>query len=283
MQIGFWGPLRLRKGMCHGIIPDPKLGQGADAYIRAQGRIAVQLEQAASKGLRHLIVSDENMLGLMRQNFSAQSLYAATGERIARFTGAYGGSVKAIHLSVRCPSEYWTSALSFCIPRGVLVPQAARLEALAQSRRSWRDVITDIAAAAPNTQIYVSTYEQHGSAPERLLSYLMGQSMPAQQTQIWRNKRPSAQELLRLPLGVTEIQRLKERISDTRWHPFSSAQKAKMQEQYTDDLFWLRAGADGLAHLLEDPKSEKTGSPAQMDFVNKGQSYDTRQRLARYR
>ena len=109
------------------------------------------------------------------------------------------------------------------------------------------------------------------AAPERLLSCLLGQPMPAPQAQIWRNKRPSIQELLRLPMGDAEQDRLRARISGTRWEPFTATQKARLQERYADDLFWLRAGADGLAHLLEDPKSEKTEFPAHMDFVNKFQ------------
>ena len=163
------------------------------------------------------------------------------------------------------------------------MPEAPKMRALANDIRTWRDVVMDVAAGAPDVQIFISTYEQHGAAPERLLSYLLGQHMPAPNKQIWCNKRPSAQELLRLPLGIAELQRVSEQISGIRWDPFTAVQKAQMQERYADDLFWLRAGADGLAHLLEDPKSEMTGYPTELDFANKGQSYDARQRMARPR
>lgn len=283
MNVGYWGPFRLRGGLLYGITPNVKMGEGAAQFARAQGRLAIHLERSRNKGLQHLLISEENMLGSMRHNFASRSLYPAAGERIARYIAAFRGSVKAIHLSLRCPSSYWTSAFSYCIPRGVLVPRQARIDALAQATRTWRDVITDIAAAAPDTAIFVSTYEQHASAPHRLLSYLLAQRHPEPRAQIWRNKRPLAQELLRLPLGQRELCRLESQIVAHHWEPFSRLQKAQMQENYADDLFWLRAGADGLAHLLEDPKSEKTGYPAKLDFVNKGHRYDARQRLARPR
>lgn len=280
MNVGSWGPYRLRKGMYHGIVPNTDLGIGPRQFARAKGRIAMHLERTAQKGLEHLIVSEENMLGKMRHNFTSQSLYPAAGERLARYVAAFDGSVKAIHLSLRCPSTYWTSALSFCIPRGVSVPREERIDAIAASPRSWRDVITDIAAAAPETSIFVSTFEQHASAPHRLLSYLLGTPAPNGKTLIWRNQRPTVEQLLDLPLRTTELLRLHANIHGTRWEPFSQTQRLALQESYADDLFWLRSGADGLAHLLEDPKSEKTGYPAELDFVNKGQRYDTRQRMA---
>jgi hypothetical protein len=280
MDIGSWGPYRLGKGLFHGIVPNPALGIGPEHLARAKGKIAMHLDRSALKGLKHLLVSEENMLGKMRHNFFEQALYPAAGERLARYVGAFDGSVKALHISLRCPSTYWTSALSFCIPRGVRVPREKRITALAQSPRTWRNVITDIAAATPDTSIFVSTYEQHASAPQTLLSYLLGYAAPRPKSPIWRNRRPSLPELKRLPLGMNERAQLEAHIHDNRWEPFTPAQRAAFQESYADDLFWLRAGADGLAHLLEDPKPQETGYPAKLDFAHKGHEHDARYRLA---
>lgn len=278
---GFWGPLRLRKGVFHGVIPDPQLGIAKTAFLRAQGRLALQLARSGNQGLSQIIVSDENMLGLMRRNITSQTLYHDAGERIARYVAAFGGAVKMIHISIRCQSSYWPSALSFCIPRGICVPHAARIQAIATQPRDWRDVITDAAAAAPGVPIFVSTYEQFGGRPDALLRYLTDQSAPPRGKQIWRNQRPTVQSLMRLPLNAQDRARLSAGTRAGRWDPFTRPQRIALQERYADDLFWLRAGADGLAHFLEDPKPSKTGYPAQLGFVNKGQRYDTRQRLAR--
>ena len=279
--IGFWGPLRLRKGLLHGVMPDALVARRSIAFARAQGRIGLQLESSKQMGLSQVIVSDENMLGKMRHNISCQSLYPSAGERIARTIAAFRGAIQVIHLSIRCLSQYWPSALSFCIPRGVLVPKSERILALAQQPRDWRDVITDISAAAPNARIFVSTYEQFGARPQALASYLLGGPAPQMGKAIWRNQRPAARDLIRLPLSDCELERLNAQISADAWQPFSSAQCAMLQERYADDLFWLRCGADGLAHYLEDPASAQMGYPASQLALSKGQIYDTRQRLAR--
>ncbi|MGH1577554.1 hypothetical protein [Planktotalea sp.] len=281
MGVGFWGPLRLRKGMFHGIIPAPELGIGPLDFARAQGRLGLQMARAHHRGLKQIVVSDENMLGIMRRNFTAQQLYPAAGERIARYVAAFGGAVGAIHLTIRCLSSYWPSAFSHCIPRGAQVPSMSRLSALAQSRRSWRDVIMDIAAAAPNLPLFVSTFEQHAARPHRILAYLLGEIAPIPQAPIWRNQRPSLQDLLQLPLQELEQAQLLSQTHRDRWEPFTQAQSAALQETYADDLFWLRSGADGLAHLLEDPKSTQMGYPTPLHFENKGQTHDQRHRLAR--
>ncbi|MGB7316454.1 MAG: hypothetical protein WBC85_00640 [Planktotalea sp.] len=279
--IGFWGPARLRKGLFHGVIPNPLLGQGDIAFARAQGRIGLHLDRSGACGISQLIVSDENMLGTMRQNIATRQLYPCAGERVARHIAAFRGAVKMIHISMRDLGSYWPSALSFCIPRGVMVPTPERSNALAEQRRDWRDVITDVAIAAPDVPIFVSTYEQFGSRPHQLMSYLIGRPAPALGNQVWRNRRPAASELLRQPLSMREQAILTAKIYNDRWEPFSPSQCAALQERYADDLFWLRSGSDGLATFLEDPTPLETRHPAQMGFVNKGQTYDTRQRLAR--
>ncbi|MEN8894443.1 hypothetical protein [Planktotalea arctica] len=279
--VGFWGPVRLRGGMMHGVMPDALHGRGPMAFTRAQGRIALNLQRSQQMGLGQIIVSDENLLGKMRHNISSHSLYPSAGERIARMIAAFRGSVRVIHLSTRCLSSYWPSALSFCIPRGLQVPKPERLSALAQQPRNWRDVITDISAAAPQAAIFVSSYERFASRPQALLSGLLGMPAPPLGKQIWRNARPGAQDLARLPLSENELARLTAQTEGTTWQPFSRTQRAMLQERYADDLFWLRAGADGLAHFLEDAAPAQMGYPASQRALSKGQRYDTRQNMAR--
>jgi hypothetical protein len=273
--------MRLRKKLFNGVIENPHHGRAARAFARAQGRIGLELDRSRTLGLSQIIVSDENMMGLMQHNISTQTLYPKAGARIARFVRAFRGSVKMICLNTRCLSSYWTSALNFSIPRGVMVPDQARIDALAQQQRNWRDVISDIAEAAPDIPIFVSAFEHLGARPHVLTSYLLGTQTTLKADPVWQNRRPTVQELLRLPLCAREQERLTAHIEDNRWKPFSSAQRAALQERYADDLFWLRSGSDGCATYLEDPRPLETGYPAQMGFVNKGQSYDTRQRLAR--
>lgn len=281
MSLGYWGPHRARAGLFHGILPNPDLGIGQAAFQRAQGRINLGIARSQARGVTRLLVSDENILGTMRHNIRSASLYPAAGERVARFIAAFGGQVHRIGVQIRGLDSYWPSACSFCIPRGLPVPKAGRMRRLGAQQRNWRDVITDIAAAAPQVTIYVTTFEQCAARPDLVLGGWTGQDMPAQPGLIWRNRRPDLNALLTLPLARAERDQLRSSCQGDTWTPFSPAQSAALRERYSDDLFWLRAGADGLAIFLEDTKATQTGITSHTGFAIKGQRYDTARRLAR--
>lgn len=278
--IGYWGPFRLRRKMFHGVIPNPKHGVGAAAFERARGRIGMHLEKSRERGVSKLVVSDENMIGTMRYNFASASLYPAAGERMSRFSAAFAGKINGITLQVRALDTYWPSAVAFCIPRGLRVPDAAKMARLAEQQRNWRDVITDIAAAFPGVKISVSSFERMASHPDQVVSALTGHRGPPSGG-IWRNARPPLQELLRLPLSASEREMLTASQLGTHWCPFTESQRAELRERYADDLFWLQSGADGLASYLEEPKLAKTGITPQRSFMTRGQNNDGLQRLAR--
>ena len=64
-----------------------------------------------------------------------------------------------------------------------------------------------------------------------------------------------------------------------RWMPFSQAQSRALRETYADDLFWLRAGADGLATLTEEDGSTHKGPiPARSDD-KRGRRHDRPARI----
>jgi hypothetical protein len=49
-------------------------------------------------------------------------------------------------------------------------------------------------------------------------------------------------------------------IGSGRWLPFNRPQVVTMREAYLDDLFWLHAGADGLASIIEETGADRTGT-----------------------
>lgn len=281
--VGFWGPYRLRNGLFHGILPKQNLGGDRQAFLRAQGRIAVQLQRSSLSGLSTLLVSDENQLGTMRHNIAARALYPAAGERIARYVAAFQGQVKRISLHIRSLDTYWPSAIAFCLPRGLQVPSQRKLAALVAQPRNWRDVITDISAAAPGAQIIVVPFERFAPRPALVLRSITQLDLAFGAPPPWRNQRPRLAQLLQLPLSMQETTRLKHHAPEGQWMPFTAAQRAELGQRYADDLFWLNAGADGLATILEDQAYEETGLTSQTHATAKGHRHDTRQRLARPR
>ena len=61
-----------------------------------------------------------------------------------------------------------------------------------------------------------------------------------------------------------------------RWSPFLHAEVAALRETYADDMFWLTAGASGLATLTED--LDRTEAEWPTGPLTKGQGNDIKQR-----
>jgi hypothetical protein len=261
--IEIWEPRKTRDGLFGGVIPEPGLRDAAGQLRRARGRIALHLHRAEAAGMAVLLVSDENMLGAPRRNLRDGALYAGAGLRMARFAEAFGGRVSRAVLSLRALDSYWASVLAYSVMRGHRIPLAAQLAALAAGPRSWRDVITDLACALPGVDIIVLPHEQSASRPAQRLAVMTGRAeaaMPRAHAREWLNRAPMLGDLRR---AVAERggdpARLGEGQDDARWQPFSPAQGAALSETYADDLFWLRAGADGLATLIEETGPAKAG------------------------
>lgn len=276
--IGFWGPLRTRGGLFHGIQPGPVPVGGRNLVKRARGRVQLHLDQSRALGVQQLLVSDENMIGNMRENLRQGALYSGVGERMARFAQAFGAPLSDLALSIRSLDGYWTSALAYAVARGHRLPTDAQLQRLAQAPRSWRDVITDIAAATPGVRLHVLPFETFGARPEAALTALTGLPAPRSHARVRLNASLCLPDL-RASLPAPQAAQLPE--GSTRWRPFDEAQTAALREQYADDMMWLAAGADGLATLTDDPDKQAAGQNPRHTRLTRGRPDDTERRMAR--
>ncbi len=269
--VGVWGPRRTRNGLLDGLARRPRtraLG------IRARGRVRLNLDMSARRGVDTLVVSDENMIGSMRAALQAEKLYPFIGERMARIYDAFG-PVTRVSLQIRSLDHWWASALSFLIARGVALPERAALTTIAAQDRSWRHVISDLACACPGAEICVTTFENFADLPDELFTALTGlrDAPPVENGAPWRNRSPDLDALRRI---------LAERGEDPgrlprgtqRWAPFTPPQAAALREAYADDLFWLRAGADGLAILKEVAEPTRPGIDLAPALLARGQHDD---------
>lgn len=263
--VDFWGPAQTRNGLFHGVIPVPSRRSAGQQLERARGRVALKLSAAEGRGFGGLVISDENLIGNIRANLRDMRLYPAIGERMARYHAAFGGRLRRVALSIRGQEEYWTSALSYSLMRVGRVPTRDELRHIAGAARGWRDVVTDLACALPGVEIVVMPHERLAGRPDTRLAALLGQAdVPAAGRVDRMNVRPGMDELCAAleergaRLGVfakagtgTE--------PGARAGVFTPDQSAAMAEAYQDDLYWLRAGADGLARLCEETEPEKAG------------------------
>lgn len=280
--IGFWGPWRTRRGLLDGVAA-PR--QSAAQAARHRGRLAVNLIGAARRGQRLLVVSDENMLGTPRRNLRGATLYHDAGERLARLSRAVG-QPRRIALQIRSLDAWWASAMAWLIPRGEALPDAARLARIAAAPRSWRHVVTDIACACPGSEIMVTPFESYGNRPDRLLRAMTGAApLPPLGAGggFWANRRPDL-EALRACLAARAEAQPDLRADGPRWQPFEAAQVAALRETYADDLFWLMAGADGLAQLRQEEAPAGPGHTPAAGLQERGRGYDgSARRLAPHR
>lgn len=257
LGIEYWGPGRTRKGLFHGILPVSAVGSVKEQTRRAQGRVRMHLAKSQARGCKQLLISDENLIGDCRSNLRQGEIYSAVGERMARYGAAFGGQVNSIALNIRSLETYWASVLCYAVARGTMVPSPLQIQSLAESRRSWRDVITDIACAVPDVAIHVLPFETFGGRPELQLSLLTGQSAPMSHARVRLNASLRLQELRRA-LGPTAVA-AQLPADEGRWRPFDEYQTAQLRENYADDLMWLAGGADGLAQLVQDPEQQAAG------------------------
>ncbi len=281
-KVGFWGPRRTRHGLFRGILPGTVPLTGRDMRRRAIGRVQMHLLRSAERGIGKLLISDENLMGTMRENLRLAELYCGVGERMARYGEAFGGRISNVVLNVRSQDSYWASALGYSLTRGRGVPGTAAIERLVTGTRCWRDVITDVSCALPDARIWVLPFERFAGRPEAQLAAITGIDAPKTHAREWLNATPHLPELRALRDGLAGLP-LPE--GDGRWQPFSAAQSAALREDYADDMMWLTGGADGLARLIPDrniPMNERE-NPPQQNMTRGRRDGDEERRLARAR
>ncbi|MFD1508375.1 hypothetical protein [Lacimonas salitolerans] len=279
--VGAWGPRRTRGGLFAGIWPEAEVLPRRDGPARAAGRIALALHAEVAQGRRSLIVSDENVIGPPRDGIRACMLYPAAGERIARLAAAFEGRICRAVLSIRSPDAYWTSLVAMTVARGRPLPGPHRLQGLAHSPRRWRDVITDIACALPDVPLLVMPHEVFGAVPERRLAAMLPTPVDAPRLHARRclNAAPKLPQL-RAALALAGRDTTHLPTGDGAYMPFTRAQTARLQESYADDLFWLHAGADGLATLITGKSSGAEGKTPTPDPTERGHDDGQQGRVA---
>lgn len=275
--IAYWGPQVTRSGLFQGVLPGPQLLPKGDAKKRARGRIKLKLASERATGFNQLVVSDENILGSMRQNLHLGTLYGDAGDRLDRFSSAFDGELTDIVVNIRALDHYWTSALTYGVARGFPFPSVDMLDRYAKSQRSWRDVITDIATALPNVNIRVQPFETFGGRPNAQLSSMTGMRAPRAHARIRLARSPRVEELSTY-LMDQDAAKLADQYG--LWRPFNTEQTALLREAYADDIMWLVAGADGLARIAEDNQDQAEDAKTFRGTLTRGRPNDQNKRLA---
>lgn len=275
--VGYWGPQVTRSGLFQGVLPGPQILPKTDPAKRAKGRIKLKLAAERASGFSQLVISDENILGSMRQNLHQGTLYADAGERLSRFASAFDGELTDVVLNIRALDHYWASTLTYGVARGFPFPTQAGLERYAQSQRSWRDVITDVATALPDVNIWVQPFEIFGGRPNAQLASMTDIRAPRAHARIRLNRSPRVEELSTYLLDE-DAAKLGDQFGI--WRPFNEEQTALLREAYADDMMWLTGGADGLAQIAADNEDQAEEYLTFRKTLTRGRPNDQNQRLA---
>jgi len=270
--LAFWGPPVTRDGLLAGVVPAPGEHPAAARAAHARGRIALRVAQAREAGVTRIVVSDENMLGAPRACLRRHRLYPGAGARVARLAHAFGGRITRAVLSVRAQDAWWASVLAYSVARGHRLPSAGDLDRLVTAGRQWRDVIADMACALPGAEIVILPHEQFAAHPAARLAWMTGMADigGGQGRAEWLGRGPDLRALRRaVARRGGDAARLPG--GEGRWHPFGAAQAAALKEAYEDDLFWLRAGADGLARLAGENGPFSAGQQPRDGHPTRGQ------------
>lgn len=251
--IAVWGPERTRAGLYSGLVRRP---DAIDLATERRGHrsvsvIRVESQRLETLGTRHLIVSEENMLGSILCNLQARSLYPLAGERLLRFAEAYADRCTRLAVSVRSYETYWSSCLAYGLGRGFEVPNRAMLDHLVTQPRRWRQVLAEVGGIFPNAEVVVLPFERLAPAPDRVLGEISpGPVMrPRVGARGWLNRGASADTLAQVLRDRGERGgAFAPKTGDTgRWQPFEADQIAALRAEYEADLEWIAgAGASGI-------------------------------------
>lgn len=288
-----WTPDRTRAGLFAGLIQRPQgLTDAEERRVqRSAGVIAVELERLERRGVRTLIVSEENMVGTLRVNLRDAALYPEALVRAARFRAAFGGRVTQVAMAVRGYDAYWASALASVVAQGRPVPMAGLLNRLVASPRTWREVLSDVAHVFPGVPLTVWPFERLGTQPDAQLRHLTGLGLPGLTGQRdWFNPSPR-RDKLRMILRLRGERDLATTLpeGDGRWMPFTTDQQAVMRARYSRDIAWLGTDDAGVARLAPMDLAALTVSgqgkdPAGQDWYqtgmpDRGQEYERERQM----
>lgn len=224
----YWGPERTQSNGLNSLdklTPEICAGlhQELDAYMR--------------QGVRQVLISQENFVGSMVRNFAYASLYPNVQERGQLLARAFGGRVSKIALNIRSLDMYWASAADYLLTRKNKTTEPERWQRIANGKRSWRSVITDLGRAFPGIRFLVLPFEEFCGQQHAQLEILTGLTVPD-------TGRRFALNGTSRPAG----------------HGLNAQQAMKLCIDYADDLAWLASGADGLAELITHTGTHDRGT-----------------------
>lgn len=154
---------------------EPISKEAAIALDGLASDITRQMAQEQARGITRLILSEENFMGGMRNNFNTGTFYPDVARRLASFDSLLPTSPKIVALGVRDYGAVWTSAYYYQAQVGKEPPEAQSIhDVLLDSRRGWPEVIAAIQEVWPDTEILLWRQEDLAQGAAAVCAALTG-------------------------------------------------------------------------------------------------------------
>ena len=159
--VALWAPRRLRdmKGFqatnsrLDGDI-EPVDHAAARALDALASRFAAEMAEERARGIKTLILSEENFMGGMRNNFRLGGFYPDVAKRLAAFDSLMPMSAAKIAMGVRDYGAVWTSAYHYLPQSGHTPPPVDTVrDALLKDKRGWPEVAGTVHDVWPDASL----------------------------------------------------------------------------------------------------------------------------------
>lgn len=148
------------------------MGRRLPAVKAGFGRL---VKENGLSGLDTVLISDENLLGFLNSIFSHGQFYPDTARRMARLRKMLPVVPEKIVIAIRPYESYFASAYGrWLSPKRMVLPRPVLAELVQGLARGWHDVLADVAAAFPESQLVISEYSPDPRFGPSQLSALLG-------------------------------------------------------------------------------------------------------------
>lgn len=204
----------------------------------------IALEKLEIESMR-AILSEENLLGTMEDNIANSTLYPNASRNLTRFPNLIGRA-SCVYMTIRSIEDWWNSALSFCLQKGLGMPDDKAINDFVESSRDWNDVVSEVVHAVPQARIVVREFNWKANTPKQHLNKLTGWNEWNSTTLDRRshNRRPTMVDIVETLLERGDFSSLSKLPDTDQATFFSEKQSRALHERYQQDLMELRSRND---------------------------------------
>jgi hypothetical protein len=130
------------------------------------------MRQAERLGRRHMVYSEENILGFMEENLGKGTLYPFVKKRLDAYVRIFPARPTRIGIGLRSYDTLWVSAYSYTLSQRPWPTFGEMKGRLVANRRGWADVVGDIRAFFPGAEIFLWRQEDLGEVFREVVTRL---------------------------------------------------------------------------------------------------------------